>query len=478
MVFVSSNTPANPISHFFIPQTLCPPNLKRSLPSPPLALHSPIPQTAAQTIALDSKLIVTGPSCLSGHVQISGSKNAALAVLAGTLCCSSGTSLLRRMPDLYDTRTMVSILRSVGAHVEVSDGEIAVNAEKIHSVEPCPGSVQKIRAGFFVLGPLVARFGEAVISLPGGCEIGARPVDLFLDGLQALGAAVKLRGLVGGRFHFSYPSVGATETLMMAASIAEGVTILTNVAQEPEVVDLAQFLIAGGAIVEGAGTGKLVIKGSKCLHGAKFTIIPDRIEAGTLIVAAAITRSQISISPVIPHHLTCVMNKLVAAGCKIRDKGSVLEVHHQVSAVPSMVGGDLQGFHFRTCPYPGFPTDLQPQFMALLATCSGSCIVDETVFEARMSHVRELQKLGARIQVCGSSAIVHGKGGKGCRSAFRGSQVVAHDLRSGASLILAGMAAEGTTEIAGAAYIDRGYENLEMKLRGHLNSHILLALMA
>ncbi|XP_058095603.1 uncharacterized protein LOC131241012 [Magnolia sinica] len=462
MAFVSDIS-SNLFSHT-IPQNLSSLSLKKKT-FPPLALRY---QTTLQTLTLDAKLIVTGPSQLSGHVEISGSKNSALAVLAGTLCCS-GTSILRRMPDLSDTRSMISILQSLGSRVEISNGEIVVNTEGICSLEPCPRSVGKMRAGFFVVGPLLSRFGEAVVALPGGCDIGARPTDLFLDGLRALGAVVELRDgkvhacaangrrLVGGRFHLSYPSVGATETLMMAASMADGVTVLTNVAQEPEVVDLAQFLIASGAIVEGVGTGKLVIHGRKQLHGAEFTIIPDRIEAGTFAVAAAITRSCISMSPVIPHHLTCMMNRLSAAGCKIAHRDSVLEV----SAVPAMVGGDLQGFHFKTCPYPGFPTDLQPQFMVLLATCNGSWTVDESVFEGRMTHVRGLQKLGARIQVCGSSALVHGKDHG---STLRGSRVVATDLRGGASLVLAGMAAEGITQIIGAAHIDRGYENLEKKL--------------
>lgn len=223
--------------------------------------------------------------------------------------------------------------------------------------------------------------------------------------------------------------------------------------------DLAQFLIASGASVEGVGTGTVVISGRKQLHGAEFTILPDRIEAGTFMVAAAITRSCISISPVIPHHLTCVINKLSAAGCKIKRKGiNLLEV----SAVSMASNRNLQGFDFRTCPYPGFPTDLQPQFMALLTTCNGAYIVEESVFEGRMRHVREFQKLGARIQYCRSTALVYGKD-QG--STLYGSRVVANDLRSGASLVLAGMAAEGITEIAGADHIDRGYENLETKLR-------------
>ncbi|XP_010277039.1 PREDICTED: uncharacterized protein LOC104611602 isoform X1 [Nelumbo nucifera] len=427
-------------------------------------------QTHVEKLAPDHKLVVVGGSKLSGHVNISGSKNSALAVLAGTLCCS-GTSKLHNMPNLSDTRTMVSILRSLGVRVQVSNGEMTVDTDGLCSLEPCSDAVGKIRAGLFVLGPLLTRFGEAVVALPGGCDIGARPVDLYIRGLRALGAIIELRNgkvhacavnggkLVGGRFHLDYPSVGATETLMMAASMADGMTVLTNVAQEPEVVDLAHFLIRSGAHVEGAGSGKLVINGRNQLHGPEFTIMPDRIEAGTFMVAAAITRSHISISPVIPLHLLCLVDKLSAAGCKImQSTPNTLEV----SALPAKIGGDLQGFDVKTGPFPKFPTDMQPQIMSLLTTCKGLSIVEESVFESRMKHVRELQKLGAKIHLYGNNALIHGKE-QG--SDLSGSQVVATDLRSGASLVLAGMAAEGITVIDGVTHIDRGYENLEMKLR-------------
>ncbi|KAJ8638897.1 hypothetical protein MRB53_015591 [Persea americana] len=419
------------------------PKLPKSLsktPPPPLSLK---PQTTLQT--LSHNLIISGPSHLSGHVRISGSKNSALPVLAAALCCSEGgPSILRGIPDLSDVTTMISILQSLGARIDVEDGGlVVVDAEGIGSVEPCSDSVGRIRAGFFVVGPLVGRFGEAVMALPGGCEIGSRPIDLFVRGLRALSAVVEVRhgklhvcaangkGLIGGRFHLDYPSVGATETLMMAASVANGVTVLTNAAQEPEVADLARFLVASGASIEGAGTSTVIISGRKKLHGTEFTIIPGRIEAGTFMVAAAITRSCISMGS----HLL------------------------EVSAI-SAAGSNLQAFDFKTCPYPGFPTDLQPQFMALLATCNGAGIVEESVFEGRMRHVGELQKLGAKIETSGNSAVVWGNG----QSALSGSHVVATDLRAGASLVLARMAAQGTTEIAGAAHIDRGYEKLEVKL--------------
>ncbi|CAL5336028.1 hypothetical protein CsSME_00018681 [Camellia sinensis var. sinensis] len=448
----------------------------RSLSSPPNpskpSSHIPTLQPPPKTITLQTpNFTISGGSTLSGHVSISGSKNSALPILAATLCCS-GTSNLRNVPDLSDTRTMCSVLGSLGAEIEDLGGELVVNTDGVRSVEPCEDEIGKIRGGFFVVGPLLARFGEAVVGLPGGCDIGARPIDLYIRGLRALGAIVEFRdgkvhahaangkGLMGGRFRLNYPSVGATETLMMAACMADGVTVLSNVAREPEVIDLAHFLIASGACVEGAGTDKLLIKGRSRLHGSEYSIIPDRIEAGTFMLAAAITRSCISMSPVVPSHLSCLINKLVNAGCKIAQcTHDMLEF----SAVPAKARDVLHGFNVRTNPFPGFPTDLQPQIMTLLTTCDGLSMVKESVFENRLRHVTELQKFGPRIQVCGSTALVFGKD-RG-RSMLRGSRVVASDLRGGVSLVLAGLAAEGTTEINGIAHIDRGYENLETKLQ-------------
>ncbi|XP_065044338.1 uncharacterized protein LOC103999901 [Musa acuminata AAA Group] len=453
-----------------------------SIPSP-VSLHPMPSHLAADAPAVSvlprstdhhhRKLVISGGGHLSGHVPISGSKNSALAVLAGALCCSGGAVEVRGVPDISDARAMVAILRSLGAQVqERGGGELAVDSTALSSAEPAADEVRKIRAGFFVLGPLVARLGEAAVALPGGCSIGARPVDLYLRGLSALGGVVELRhgkvhvkaangrGLTGGRFHLDYPSVGASETLMMAASMAEGVSVLTNVAQEPEVADLARFLVACGAQIKGVGTRTLVIDGRRSLHGAQFTVIPDRIETGTFMVAAAITRSCVSLSPVIPCHLTSIIDKLSAVGCRISQKGDgILEV----SAATATAGGDLRGLYLKTLPYPGFPTDLQPQFMALLTTCGGPSIVEESVFENRMHHVKELQKLGARIEVHGRSAFVKGRTTQR-NVALSGSKVEAADLRGGAALVLAGMAARGVTEVVGVHHIDRGYENFEAKL--------------
>ncbi|KAL5716084.1 hypothetical protein ACHQM5_017819 [Ranunculus cassubicifolius] len=430
---------------------------KKSHPSStPISSHFSQPQS-------EYKLVVNGGAKLSGHVNISGSKNSALAVLAGTLCCS-GTSKLHNVPNVSDIQTMFRVLRSLGVKIEMCNNDVMIDTNGICSIEPCSEEIEKIRAGFFVAGPLLARFGEAVVSLPGGCDIGARPIDIYVRGFRALGATVELRerklyayakngkGLVGGRFHLDFPSVGATETLMMAASMADGETVLSNAAQEPEVVDLAGFLTDSGVKIVGAGTATIVITGSKKkLRPSEFTIIPDRIEAGTFMIAAAITRSCLSMSPVIPSHVSSVMDKLLIAGCDIMQRPpNMLEIR----------GDSLLGFNVRTGPFPQFPTDLQPQTMVLLTMCNGKSIIEESIFEGRMSHARELEKLGARIQVCGNTAVIYGReGGR----YLRGSQVIANDLRSGAALVLAGLGAEGVTEIEGVSHIDRGYENLEMK---------------
>ncbi|XP_019194391.1 PREDICTED: uncharacterized protein LOC109188256 isoform X1 [Ipomoea nil] len=446
-------------------------SIKSSDPRKPLT-HIPPAQLKTPTPYPEPKLIVTGGSKLSGHVAVSGSKNSALPILAATLCCS-GSSKLQNVPDLSDTRTMASILESLGAKVDIFGGEMVVNAGCIKSVEPDSSQIGKLRGGFFVLGPLLARFGEAVVGLPGGCDIGARPVDLYIKGLRALGAVVQLRdgkvhahaangkGLVGGKIWLDYPSVGATETLMMAASMAEGKTVLSNAAQEPEVIDLARFLTKCGACIEGAGTDTVYINGRDRFHGSEFSIMPDRIEAGSFMLAAAITRSCISISHVVPSHLSCLIDKLSGAGCRIIWKTcDTLEI----SAVPRTTNDDLQGFDIKTRPFPGFPTDLQPPTMALLSTCNGSSSIEESVFDNRMGHVKELQKFGVKIQVCGSKALVFGK--KNSNHHLVGSHVTATDLRGGMSLVLAALAAEGITEIGGISHLYRGYENLEMKLQG------------
>lgn len=449
-----------------------------SLPTS-VPFHVPVQNSVSttQTSGLGSRTIlplsplrvdsfnVAGGSTLSGHVQISGAKNSALAVLAGSLCTSEDVCF-KMVPQLLDIQRMLQVLTSLGVYVRQSNSDIFINARTLSSAEPCPQTVQKLRAGFFVIAALVARHGEAVLALPGGCDIGSRPIDLHLRGLEALGAKVEVRQgkvhawapggrrLRGGNFRLDFPSVGATETLMMAASLADGETVLSNVAQEPEVLDLAQFLASCGAKIQGAGSNNLVINGVKRLHGAEFSVIPDRIEAGTFLIGAAITRSAISLSPVVPHHLTEVIRKLRSIGCNIS------QLSDDMLWISS--SGSLKSSEMKTGPYPGFPTDLQPQLMALMTTCHGESIVQEMIFESRMGHVEELQKLGAKIRVSRSRAVISGRD---MGSLLSGAPVKANDLRAGAALILAGMAADGITHIEGANHIDRGYERFDEKLR-------------
>ncbi|CAA0816037.1 Unknown protein [Striga hermonthica] len=424
-----------------------------------------LPETQPHCPEQGPKLVIAGASRLSGHVHISGSKNSALSILAATLCCT-GRSKLNNVPNVSDIRAMASILASVGARVEFSGNQVVVDAGRARSTEPDPALMGEIRGGFFILGPLLARFGEAVVGLPGGCNIGARPVDIYVSGLRALGAYVEVRdtkvvaraangkNLTGGEFRLDYPSVGATQTLMMAACMATGTTLLSNVAKEPEIVDLARFLTKAGAHIQGSGTNTIRVYGTNRLQGSEHDITPDRIEMGTFMLAAAITRSSISMSPAAdPRSLSCLIDKLSRVGCKIAYEHNVLKV----CAEELLVGFDL-----KTEPYPGFPTDLQPQTMALLATCCGSSIVEESVFENRMSHVKELQKLGAKIEVHESHAFVHGIEAS---NKLRGGRVVAGDLRGGAALVLAGLAAEGVTEVYGISHIERGYEDFHKKLQ-------------
>ena len=400
---------------------------------------------------------------------------------------------------------MVDVLRDVGMEVEVGAGgpkTVVFTPPADRCLNPAPDAslVRALRASFFVIGPLLARCGEAVVPLPGGCDIGARPVDLHLRGLAALGASVRLeagaavasapRGLHGATIYMDYPSVGATETLVMAACLAEGQTVIHNAAQEPEVVDLAHMLNACGASVRGAGTATISITGvpPDQLRGCEHTVIPDRIEAGTLLVAAAITHSTLSLAPVVPGHLAAVIAKLHAVGCRITsaDSGAAADPDDMMpTRLTIHPATNLRATDVKTLPYPGFPTDMQAQFTSLLTQCEGASTVHETVFENRMKHVRQLQRMGAHITVHGSDfaavcghdaaaaradaaagelAVVSGRGGDS-RRALQGTLVRASDLRAGAALILAALAAEGTTTLASMAQVDRGYEALDEKLR-------------
>ena len=407
-------------------------------------------------------LEITGKASLKGEVKISGAKNSALALMAGTLLCS-GDCRLHNVPSLVDVSCMSKVLEALGVKITKKADILEINAQDLKTAKAPYDLVSQLRASFFVIGPLLARLGVAQIPLPGGCAIGTRPVDLHVRGLQAMGADVTIEGgvvnasirgskgrLKGTKIFLDYPSVGATETIMMAATLAEGETIIDNAAQEPEVVDLANFCQAMGANISGAGTKTIVISGVEQLHSTDYQIIPDRIEAGTFLVAGAITHSEISVTSVVPEHLDPVIAKLRTIGSQV-----ILDEPNRLRLLP----GELKATDIETLPYPGFPTDLQAQFMALLTLSEGNSMITETVFENRLRHVAELQRMGADIKVKGNCAIVRGV------SLLSGAPVTATDLRASAALVLAGLAAEGTTIVQCLHHLDRGYEDIESKLQ-------------
>ena len=408
-------------------------------------------------------LEIVGGTPLSGHVTISGAKNSALVVMAGTLLCSQPCRL-RNIPNLMDIERMGEVLSALGVSIRRQGDALDIDPSSIVSTKAPYDLVSRLRASFFVIGPLLARMGVARVPLPGGCAIGARPVELHVRGLQAMGADVHIdhgtvnayipgsgKRLKGAKIYLDYPSVGATETLMMAATLAEGETIIENAAQEPEVTDLANFCRAMGAKIRGAGTNTITIVGVPSLHTTDYGIIPDRIEAGTFLVAAAITRSEISLSPIIPEHLTAVIAKLHEVGGQVVEDGP-----NRVRYIP---GDVIDPVDIQTGPFPGFPTDMQAQFMALMSLCQGNSLITETVFENRLRHVAELNRMGADIRLNGNCAIINGVHG------LSGAPVLATDLRASAALVLAGLAAQGTTVVQGLQHLDRGYDDIEGKLR-------------
>ncbi|MEW5761645.1 MAG: UDP-N-acetylglucosamine 1-carboxyvinyltransferase [Bacillota bacterium] len=402
--------------------------------------------------------VIKGGYRLEGTTDVGGAKNAALPIMAATLL-AAGESTIHGVPELRDIEMMGELLSYLGAHISRDAGVLTVEAAGIARVSVPESLMRRMRASNLVLGPLLARFGEVCISQPGGCNIGARPMDLHIRGLRALGAEITERAgfimaratrLRGAEIHLDVPSVGATENLMMAAVLAEGTTVIRNAAKEPEIVDLQNFLNRLGARVKGAGTGVLRIEGVRTLHPTEHHVIPDRIEAGTHMVAAAITGGDVLVTNVIPEHVEPVIAKL-------REMGARVEVTDE--GVRVRVSGRLKAIDLKTMPYPGFPTDMQPQFMALLTVAEGASIVTETIFENRFKHVPELARMGADIRIEGHTAIVRGVG------RLTGAHVEASDLRAGAALILAGLAAENTTVVDRAAHIDRGYARLEEKYR-------------
>jgi UDP-N-acetylglucosamine 1-carboxyvinyltransferase len=404
------------------------------------------------------KIQVTGGQRLEGEVRISGAKNAVLPILCATLL-ADGPVEVRNVPRLHDVFTTAKLLEQLGAQVARSDGAMTVDPRSVHSHVAPYELVKTMRASVLVLGPLLARFGDAQVSLPGGCAIGSRPVDLHLKGLQALGAEIAVdhgfikasaKRLRGAHHVFEMVSVGATENVLMAATLAEGTSVLENAAMEPEIVDLADCLRAMGARIEGAGTSRIVVQGVERLHGGEHSVVADRIETGTFLVAAAMTGGRIVARNARPHTLDAVLDKLREAGARIElDEESI---------TLDMQGRRPRAVDIVTAPHPGFPTDMQAQFMALNCIAEGTGIINETIFENRFMHVQELLRLGAEIRVDGHTAVVRGV------ARLSGAPVMATDLRASASLILAGLAADGDTLIDRIYHLDRGYERIEAKL--------------
>ncbi|MDI7247447.1 MAG: UDP-N-acetylglucosamine 1-carboxyvinyltransferase [Bacillota bacterium] len=404
-------------------------------------------------------ILIRGGVRLSGRVVVSGAKNAALPAIAAALLTDDEVTI-SGVPALDDVDTMCELLGNLGVAVSAAPGRIRLRASDA-AARPAPYDlVRRMRASFLVAGPLLARFGAARMPMPGGCAIGSRPINLHLKVFTAMGADLATgngyieavapsTGLRGARVYLDYPSVGATENAMMVGALANGTTVIENAAQEPEVVDLANLLSAMGARVRGAGTGVIKIDGAAELHGAAHTIVPDRIEAGTYMAAAAITGGDVVIDNVVPEHLAAAISKLREAGAAIETQGSSLRVRSS---------GEIQPLDVKTMPYPGFPTDLQAQFMAILSIARGTSIITETVFENRFMHVDELNRMGARIKIDGRSAVVEGV------EALSGAPVRATDLRAGAALVVAALVSRGETEIFGVSHIDRGYESIERKL--------------
>jgi UDP-N-acetylglucosamine 1-carboxyvinyltransferase len=411
-------------------------------------------------------IVIRGGAVLDGEVLVSGSKNAALPLLFSTLLTKE-RCVLRNVPVLRDIRTTVAVLQHLGARVEQSpDGhEIVVEARDIGCTEAPYDLVKTMRASFLTLGPLLARFGRARVSTPGGCAIGARPVDLHLTGLEKLGARLRIaegyveaeaERLRGAKIVLDFPSVGATQQLMMAAALAEGTTVIENAAREPEVGDLATLLTAMGARLHGVGTDRIEIEGVRELHGAVHRIVPDRIEAGTLLVAGAITQGDVRVTDMVPAHVAAVLSKLEECGVAVEVGPTWVRARGQGRARPTDIV---------TSPFPGFPTDMQAQLMTLLGLADGQSKLTETIFENRYMHVAELARMGARIITDGSVAIIRGV------AAYQGAPVMASDLRASAALVLAGVAGRGRTEVSRIYHLDRGYERLENKL-GMLGARI------
>lgn len=404
--------------------------------------------------------IIKGGNPLVGEVEIGGAKNAALAILAASIM-SDETVTIENLPDVRDINVLIQAMESVGAIVERLDRHtVRVNSSAIYDLTIEGDYIKKIRASYYLLGAMLGKYKRGAVMLPGGCNIGSRPIDQHLKGFKALGADMRIeRGfisgeaekLVGSHIYLDVVSVGATINIMMAAAMAEGQTTIENAAKEPHVVDLANFLNSMGANIKGAGTDVVRIRGVERLHKTEYSVIPDQIEAGTFMFAAAATKGDVTVKNVIPKHLESISAKLIEIGCEVEESDDAVRV---VSSKP------LSHTHVKTLPYPGFPTDMQPQIAVALALSSGTSIVTESIFENRFKYVDELTRMGAQIKVEGNTAIIEGVVG------YSGAHISAPDLRAGAALVIAGLAADGFTTVDDIVYIQRGYEDFELKLQG------------
>ena len=403
---------------------------------------------------------IKGGNRLSGEVQIGGAKNAALGILAAAIMADEDV-IIDNMPDVRDINVLLEAIQDIGAEVErVNRHEVRINGKNIHSVHVNGEFIRRIRASYYLLGALLGKYRKAEVALPGGCDIGVRPIDQHLKGFRRLGAKVSVqygmvvaetKNLTGGHIYLDVVSVGATINIMLAAALADGNTILENAAKEPHIVDVANLLNSMGANIKGAGTDVIRIKGVKKLHGTTYSIIPDQIEAGTFMVSAAVTNGDVTLKNVIPKHLESIAAKLLEMGCTIIEEDDTIRV----------IGTEnLQNTHVKTLPYPGFPTDMQPQITVALSLAHGTSLVTESIFENRFKYVDELAKMGAQIRVESNVAVIDGI------SHYMGAEVIAPDLRAGAALVLAGLAADGITIVDDIKYIQRGYEDFDEKLRG------------
>jgi UDP-N-acetylglucosamine 1-carboxyvinyltransferase len=406
------------------------------------------------------KIIVRGGKRLKGRVKVHGAKNAVLPLISASILASRGSIVIHDTPQLEDVKTITQLLDTLGIETELQENQVKINAEKIGSTEAPYDLVRKMRASILVMGPLLARKKHARIPLPGGCAIGTRPIDQHLKGLEALGVKFDIQQgyvegyvpdkLRGARIYLDFPSVGATQNILMAATLAEGRTIIENAACEPEITDLANFLNSMGAKVRGAGTDEIRVDGVDFLRGTEYTVIPDRIEAGTYMIAAAITRGEVFVEGAISDHLNPLIAKLREMGVHVLDGENGIYVRAE---------GELKPADVKTLPYPGFPTDIQSQMMALQLTANGTSLLTETVFENRFMHVEEMKRMSARIKIDGRVAVIEGG------HPLSGAEVRATDLRAGAALILVGLVAEGVTEVTDLHHIDRGYVDIVGKLK-------------